>query len=93
MDQAEFTTGDVVTLSKRGQWVNRVEGEEELSQSYASKEEAVEAGRSMAEAAGARHVVLDSEPTGVVTDEQDEADAAAGGGDPDDDVVEVKDLP
>ncbi len=24
--------GDVITMSKRGQWVNRVEGEEELSQ-------------------------------------------------------------
>src|SRR5690606_14739539 len=36
--------GDVETVSKNGQWVNRVEGEAELSQGYASREEAVEEG-------------------------------------------------
>jgi len=80
--------GDVVTMSKRGQWVNRVEGEEELSQGYATKEEAVDAGRRMAEEAGTRHHVIDAEPTGVVTDEQDADDA-----DRDDDVIDVEDLP
>ncbi|MFD5225967.1 DUF2188 domain-containing protein [Microbacterium sp. NPDC058342] len=78
--------GDVVTMSKRGQWVNRVEGEEELSQGYATKEEAVDAGRRLAEEAGTRHRVLDAEPTGVVTDEQDAADEDEG-------VIEVEDLP
>ncbi|MEV7632714.1 DUF2188 domain-containing protein [Microbacterium sp. NPDC089318] len=62
--------GDVETLSKNGQWVNRVEGEEELSQGYASKEEAIEEGRRRAEASGTRHTVQDADPTGVVTDEQ-----------------------
>ena len=40
-----MTDGDVETRSKRGQWVNRVVGEEDLSQSYSSREEAIEAGR------------------------------------------------
>ena len=31
--------GDVITMSKRGQWVNRVVGGEELSQSFRSREE------------------------------------------------------
>ncbi|WP_309066021.1 hypothetical protein [Microbacterium sp.] len=64
---------------------------------YATKEEAVTAGRQMAEAAGTRHRVIDSEPTGVVTDEQDphnvdqNADHADDGGG--DEPIEVKDLP
>lgn len=51
----------------------------------------------MAEAAGTRHRVIDSEPTGVVTDEQDphnvvqNADQADDGGG--DEPIEVKDLP
>lgn len=62
--------GDVITVSKRGQWVNRVIGGEELSESFASREEAVDAGRSLATQLGSRHVVVESEPTGVITDEQ-----------------------
>ncbi|MFD5214196.1 DUF2188 domain-containing protein [Microbacterium sp. NPDC058345] len=89
--------GDVVTMSKRGQWVNRVHGEEELSQGYATKEEAIEAGRKMAEEAGTNHRVIDAEPTGVVTDEQDEEDepaqGASDGGRHGDDAIEVEDLP
>ncbi|MBT2498397.1 DUF2188 domain-containing protein [Agromyces sp. ISL-38] len=61
--------GDVVTMSKRGQWVNRVIGGEELSESFRSREEAVEAGRSLALQLGSKHVVLESEETGVITDE------------------------
>jgi len=61
--------GDVETIDKRGQWVNRVVGEPERSQSYASKEEAVEAGQALAHELGTDHVVYDAEPTGVITDE------------------------
>ncbi|WP_309127068.1 DUF2188 domain-containing protein [Microbacterium sp.] len=90
--------GDVVTMSKRGQWVNRVEGEEELSQGYATKEEAIDAGRRMAEESGTRHRVVDAEPTGVVTDEQVEGErparAGSRGDDRDgDDGIAVADLP
>ena len=67
--------GDVETVSKRGQWVNRVEGEEELSQGFASREEAIEEGRRLAEASGTAHRVVPSASTGVATDEQSGADA------------------
>ncbi len=62
--------GDVITMSKRGQWVNRVVGGEELSQSFRSREEAEDAGRSLAAQLGSRHVVVESEETGVITDEE-----------------------
>jgi hypothetical protein len=63
--------GDVITMSKRGQWVNRVIGGEELSESFRSREEAVDAGRSLALQLGSTHVVVESEETGVITDEGD----------------------
>ena len=63
--------GDVITMSKRGQWVNRVIGGEELSESFRSREEAVDAGRSLAQQLGTTHVVVESEETGVITDEGD----------------------
>lgn len=81
--------GDVETISKNGQWVNRVEGEAELSQGYASKEEAIEEGARLAAETGARHTVHDAPATGVVTDEQ-ESDADEDSGD---DVIDVEDLP
>lgn len=65
--------GDVETLSKRGQWVNRVIGDEERSESFGSKQEAVDAGRQLAATSGTRHVVRDAEPTGVITDLQEES--------------------
>ena len=37
--------GDVETRSNRGQWENAVEGSPELSQSFASRDEAIDAGR------------------------------------------------
>ena len=46
--------GDVITMSKRGQWVNRVVGGEELSQSFRSREEAADAGRELALQLGSR---------------------------------------
>lgn len=80
--------GDVETISKNGQWVNRVEGEEEFSQGYASKEEAIEEGARLAAETGAQHMVRDAPATGAVTDEQ-ETDRDGGP----DDVIEVEDLP
>jgi hypothetical protein len=61
--------GDVETRSNRGQWENSVEGRPELSQSFASRDEAVDAGRQLAATLGSQHVVRESEPTGVITDE------------------------
>ncbi len=60
--------GDVETINKRGQWVNSVEGDNARSWSFSSKEEAIEAGRALAEELGSRHTVHDEEPTGVITD-------------------------
>ncbi|WP_142140207.1 DUF2188 domain-containing protein [Acidovorax sp. SLBN-42] len=65
--------GDVITMSKRGQWVNRVVGGEELSQSFRSREEAEDAGRELAAVLGSRHVVVDTDETGVITDEDEES--------------------
>jgi isopentenyldiphosphate isomerase len=61
----------VVTRSNRGQWENQVEGHPELSQSFSSKEEAVDAGRGVADELGVDHVVEDADPTGAITDEQE----------------------
>ena len=61
--------GDIETRSNRGQWENRVEEHPELSQSFASRDEAVEAGRLLAEDRGTRHTVIECDPTGVITDE------------------------
>jgi hypothetical protein len=66
--------GDVETRSNRGQWENRVEGSPELSQSYASRDEAIDAGRQLAAAIGSEHTVIESEPTGVITDEDGAAE-------------------
>ena len=65
--------GDVETRSNRGQWENRVEGSPELSQSFASRDEAIDAGRQLAAAIGSEHTVVEAEPTGVITDEDDAA--------------------
>lgn len=70
---------DIVTRDKQGQWVNEVEGANELSRSFSSREEAVTAGREFAAQHGSRHSVEDAQPTGVITD----------GGAPDDDVAAV----
>jgi hypothetical protein len=60
----------VVTRSNRGQWENRVEGRPELSRSYASREEAIDAGRTTADELGVEHIVEDAAPTGSITDPQ-----------------------
>ncbi|MCU1545844.1 MAG: hypothetical protein JWP30_944 [Homoserinimonas sp.] len=69
MDDEELNDGDVETLSKRGQWVNRVVGDAAESSSFASKEEAMEVGRLLATERGTRHVVRNAQPTGAITDE------------------------
>jgi hypothetical protein len=61
--------GDVETIDKRGQWVNRVVGEPELSQSFSSREEAIAAGAVLARQLGTAHLVQEEvEATGVITD-------------------------
>lgn len=61
--------GDVETIDKGGQWVNRVIGEPELSESFSSMEEAIESGRSLARQLGTAHIVVPSERTGAITDQ------------------------
>ena len=65
----QLRDGDIETVDNRGQWVNRVIGKPELSESFSSRDEAVEAGRALAEQLGAKHVVSDGVPTGAITDE------------------------
>ena len=64
--------GDVTTEDKRGQWVNSVEGDNALSSSYSSRDEALEAGRELAERLGGRHIIEHAEPTGFITDPADD---------------------
>ncbi len=64
-----MTHGDIETMDKGGQWVNRVEGDPERSASFSSREEAVEEGRRQAAETGTVHTVRDATPTGDITDE------------------------
>ena len=66
-----MTNGDVETIDKGGQWVNRVIGEPERSESYSSKEEAIEEGQGLADQLGTTHTVRSSVPTGDITDPQE----------------------
>lgn len=63
--------GDVETIDKGGQWVNRVVGEPERSESFSSREEAVEEGQALAEQLGTRHFVQETPATGDITDPQE----------------------
>jgi hypothetical protein len=63
--------GDVETIDKGGQWVNRVIGEPERSESYSSKEEAIEEGEALAKELGSTHSVVESDATGDITDAQE----------------------
>jgi hypothetical protein len=58
----------VVTRSNRGQWEIDVPGRPELSSSFSSREEAIDAGRTVADELGVDHVVEDAEPTGTIID-------------------------
>lgn len=60
--------GDVETIDKGGQWVNRVIGESELSESFSSRDEAVAAGHTLAQELGTVQSVRESAPTGAITD-------------------------
>lgn len=62
------TPPPVVTRSNRGQWENHVEGRPDLSASHTSREEAIDAGRTVADRLGADHIVEEAEPTGAITD-------------------------
>ena len=64
--------GDVETMDKGGQWVNRVIGGPELSESFSSRDEAIAAGRTLAEELGTVHTVRESVPTGDITDQGEE---------------------
>lgn len=68
--------GDVETMDKRGQWVNRVVGEPERSESFASKDEAVAAGEALAKELGTKHTVQDASPEGAITDPSPRSRAA-----------------
>jgi hypothetical protein len=61
----------VTTRSNRGQWEVVVPDRPELSQSFTSRDEAVDAGRTRADELGLDHVVEEAEATGVITDEAD----------------------
>lgn len=59
----EITVTDeaVVTRPNRGQWENVVPGHPELSESFGSREEAVDIGRAVADELGLHHQVMDSD--------------------------------
>ncbi|CAN5146538.1 hypothetical protein BH09ACT2_BH09ACT2_01770 [soil metagenome] len=67
----DMTNGDVETMDKDGQWVNRVIGEPERSESYSSKEEAIEEGQALADQLGTTHTVRPAVATGDITDPQE----------------------
>lgn len=67
MDDQE-ANAKVITRSNRGQWENHVEGHPELSRSFSSREEAVDAGARLAAARGFTHEIVPAEPTGAITD-------------------------
>ena len=67
-----MSRGDVVSRDNRGQWENSVEGDPERSQSFTSRDEAVDAGRALAQELGGTHTVEEAEPTGAITDEGDD---------------------
>jgi hypothetical protein len=64
-------TSEVVTRSNRGQWEVVVDDRPELSASFSDREEAVDQGRAIADELGVPHRVIESEPTGVITDPAD----------------------
>ncbi len=68
-----MTARTVTTRSNRGQWENVVDDAPEKSQSFSSREEAVDAGAALAADLDYEHVVDDAAATGVITDEQDDA--------------------
>ena len=76
MDEASSTVR-IITRSNRGQWENHVDAHPDLSQSFASREEAIAAGAALAAERGFRHVVEPAEPTGAITVPGTEAETGA----------------
>jgi hypothetical protein len=65
-----MTVGNVETRSNRGQWETVVAGRPDLSASYGTRDEAVEAGDRLADEMGVDHIVHDEDNgDGVSTDE------------------------
>jgi len=55
--------GDVHTVHKDGSWTNTVEGGSSPSQTYATKDEAVKAGRDLARRSSAEHLIHGADGT------------------------------
>ena len=55
--------GFVHTVFKDGQWVNEVEGGEEFGRGYATKEEAIAAGRDRADRDETEHLIHNQDGT------------------------------
>jgi hypothetical protein len=91
-DTGELSDGDVETSDNRGQWMNRVVGEPELSASFSSREEAIDAGRVLAEQRGTRHVVVESRPEGVITDPDPASDETSADADLADDLDSIRNI-
>jgi hypothetical protein len=49
--------GDVETFHKDGEWFNRVEGTDEITEGYKTKGQAAEVGREMAKERKAEHII------------------------------------
>jgi len=63
-----LSAGDVITECKNGQWVTEIVGDRQDSRSFTDRDEAVAHGREQAIVRGTRHVIVDSPPTGDITD-------------------------
>lgn len=58
-----MAAGFVHTVFKNGQWVNEVEGGEELGSGYATKEDAIAAGRDRADRDKTEHLIHNQDGT------------------------------
>lgn len=56
-------SGDIGTVHNDGRWHNVVEGTDQVSEAFETKEEAVSEGREMARDLGVEHVVKDVDGT------------------------------
>lgn len=55
--------GDVETLHKDGKWHNAIEGSDQVSEPFDTKEEAVAEGRAMAQDLGVEHIIKNLDGT------------------------------
>jgi Uncharacterized protein conserved in bacteria (DUF2188) len=58
-----MTKGDVETYHEDGRWANRVEGESRSTSTHDTKEEAIAAGRSLAEDRKVEHIIKNLDGT------------------------------